>query len=333
MDKTCIICGFAIIVVILLIYLFSKYYKQGREGFEISSSLTASSQSPSEFGNIGPLPLDNKWSDETITNFKAAYKTNNSRGRDITDAALTNLYKVATDEEAQGYIQNGHWDLPDYYNNCIDTSYKKIFKDESIKNNTPPPTDEQMNTFIAGIKKAVQTNPLRMAIKTGIDGSTVYFGECIDKIKETIFLKQISYNPTTSNSNTSFKLTDNRELKCKSNNGKFSLMTTTLNPSTGETITSIETPVSDIPTLIPGFKFVKDSASCDICNNTQSCPFTINDEAVSPFYQAYWGMPASTGAISAKNTTSTPESVSDGNNSAASLLKQIKAELNANPTI
>jgi hypothetical protein len=54
------------------------------------------------------------------------------------------------------------------------------------------------------------------------------------------------------------------------------------------------------------------------------CPFSLDDQGVSPFYQAYWGTPSATGSSSGA-------SVSDSN--AAEILTKIKTELNANPDI
>ena len=112
-------------------------------------------------------------------------------------------------------------------------------------------------------------------------------------------------------------------------------MTTTRDPTT-HTNTHVETSFDQLPTLIPGFKYLKDGKTTDGTKDCDCgtisvgmCPFSL-DGSVSPFYQSFWGTPTGL-ATSGSPTDSTPASVSDS--SAKSLLIKIKGELNAIPDI
>ena len=113
-------------------------------------------------------------------------------------------------------------------------------------------------------------------------------------------------------------------------------MKNSLDPTTNQS-TSVETSFDQLPSLVNGFNYLKDgkisdgSVPCD-CNNFSMCPFSLDDQGVSPFYQAYWGTPSAGSSSSTTGSSSiSGASVSDGN--AAQILSKIKGELNANPDI
>jgi hypothetical protein len=352
-QRNCIMCGLVIFAIILTMYLFRHYTLI--EGFDFSmpssssismpstsslsmpsmpSSLSSLSFSSSEFGNIGPLPADNKWTDQTTTDFKAAFKTAN--GADITDAQLPFLYRSASEDDAKYYISNGKWEYPSYYTNCINDSLRKALVDDAAKNGKPPPTEEEIQKFIdtRADPKRLQQSPIRQMLASPMS-LKMMFNTCIGILKETIFIGKMMWPFNAMGGGEAGEITtkDNGTIKCapKAVPGsatKVVLMKNSLDPTTNQS-TSIETSFDQLPSLVAGFNYLKDgkisdgSVPCD-CNNFSMCPFSLDDQGVSPFYQAYWGTPSATGSSSGA-------SVSDSN--AAEILTKIKTELNANPDI
>jgi hypothetical protein len=351
-------CGLVIFAIILTMYLFRHYTLI--EGFDFSmpssssismpsmpssssismpsmpSSLSSLTSSSSEFGNIGPLPADNKWTDQTIADFKVAYKTAN--GTDIPDALLSKLPAFASEDDAKYYISNGQWEWPSYYTNCINDSLRKALVDDAAKNGKPPPTEEEIQKFIDGRAnpKMLQQTPIR-----GVLGSPMslkmMFNTCIGTLKEAIFIGKMMWPFNAMGGETAEKITtkDNGTIKCapKAVPGSATqvvLMKRSIDPTTNQS-TSVETSFDQLPSLVTGFNYLKDgkisdgSAPCD-CNNFTMCPFSLDDQGVSPFYQAYWGTPSAGSSSSMSGA-----SVSDSN--AAEILTKIKTELNANPDI
>ena len=360
-QRNCIMCGLVIFAIILTMYLFRHYTLI--EGFDFSmpssssismpsmpstssltssmpsmpsmpSSLSSLTSSSSEFGNIGPLPADNKWTDQTITDFKVAYKTAN--GTDIREDNMPFLYKSASEDDAKYYISNGQWEWPSYYTNCINDSMRKALVDDAAKNGKPPPTEEEIQKFIdmrANPKRLQQTS-IRQMLASPMS-LKMMFNTCIGTLKEAIFIGKMMWPFNAMGGGEAGEITtkDNGTIKCapKAVPGsatKVVLMKNSLDPTTNQS-TSVETSFDQLPSLVAGFNYLKDgkisdgSAPCD-CNNFTMCPFSLDDQGVSPFYQAYWGTPSATGSSSGA-------SVSDSN--AAQMLSKIKGELNAIPDI
>ena len=115
-QRNCIMCVLVITAILLTMYLFRHYTLI--EGFDFSMPSTSSISMPSTssismpstssismpsmpslsmssssgFGSIGPIPVDNKWSDQTVTDYKAAWKKNNPDEPDITDQKVASLF-------------------------------------------------------------------------------------------------------------------------------------------------------------------------------------------------------------------------------------------------
>jgi hypothetical protein len=247
------------------------------------------------------------------------------------------LYKSASEDDAKYYISNGKWEYPSYYTNCIDDSARKSLADDAAKNGKPPPTEEEIQKTLTYFKEKMipqlQQSPIRQALASPM-GLKMYFNSCIGTLKEAIFIGKMMW-PFNAMGGKEGEITtkDNGTIKCapKAVPGsatKVVLMKNSLDPTTNQS-TSVETSFDQLPSLVAGFNYLKDgkisdgSAPCD-CNNFQMCPFSLDDQGVSPFYQAYWGTPSATGSSSGA-------SVSDSN--AAQILSKIKGELNANPDI
>ena len=360
-QRNCIMCGLVILAILLTMYLFRHYTLI--EGFDFSmpsssslsmptmptmpstssltssmpsmpSSLSSLTSSSSEFGNIGPLPADNKWTDQTTTDFKVAFKTAN--GADIRDREMPAVYKLASEDDAKYYISNGQWEWPSYYTNCINDSLRKALVDDAAKNGKPPPTEEEIQKFIdeRANPKRLQQSPIRQMLASPMS-LKMMFNTCIGTLKEAIFIGKMMW-PFNTMGGEAGKITtkDNGTIKCSPKTvpgqqvSTIVLMKHSLDPTTNQS-TSVETSFDQLPSLVAGFNYLKDgkisdgSVPCD-CNNFSMCPFSLDDQGVSPFYQAYWGTPSATGSSSGA-------SVSDGN--ASQMLSKIKGELNAIPDI
>ena len=279
--------GCLIIVALLIIFLFRQYPIS--EGFDFSMPSISSS---SDYGNIGPIPADTKWSDQTIADFKAKFKT--VRGSDASQEELTQLQKYATEDEAKDFISNGEWNWPSYYTNCMKDSQKQNVIVDAVKAEKPVPTDEEIvqsadyKNFIKMLSYFKQVVPIRQLLD---NPSTPFFSNCIGKLKESVFLKQLTYDR-------SYKLDDNKTLGClyEFSNGKVvpnpAIFTT---DATTNRMTNIKTSYDQFPSLVKGFSFKGPVDSCDLCGNIQSCPFSLNEDgSVSPFYNSYWGLSSST---------------------------------------
>jgi hypothetical protein len=347
-------CALVIIAILLTMYLFRHYTVI--EGFDFSMPSTSSISMPStssismpsmpslssssQFGSIGPLPVDNKWSDQTITDFKVAYKT--ATEKDISEDELTRMYRFATENDAKYYISNGKWEWPSYYTNCINDSIRKSLADDAAKNGKPPPTEEQIKAYMdssAERMKNMQQSPIREALVNPMS-LKMLFDSCIASLKEAIFIVKMMWPFNTMGGGAAGQITtkDNNTIKCapkyiEGSGTKVLLMTTSKDPTTNE-YKSVETNFDQLPTLVPGFKYLKDgkitdgTTPCD-CNNFSMCPFSLDDSGVSPFYSAFWGVPAgSSSSSSSTDSTSAPVSSSSSDDPTA-VLKDMKAKLNS----
>jgi hypothetical protein len=261
-QRNCIICGLVIFAIILTMYLFRHYTLI--EGFDFSmpssssismpstsslsmpsssslslpSSLSSLSSSSSEFGNIGPLPEDNKWSDQTTTDFKAAFKT--ATGTDMSDVKLPMLYRFASEDDAKYYISNGQWEWPSYYTNCINDSLRKALVDDAVKNGKPPPTEEEIQKFIdaRADPKKLQQSPIRGILASPMS-LKMMFNICIGTLKEAIFIGKMMWPFNAMGGGEAITTKDNGTIKCApkavpGSETKVVLMKTSLDPTTNQ---------------------------------------------------------------------------------------------------
>ena len=294
--------GCLIIVVLLVIFLFRQY--PIIEGFDLSmpSVSMPSVSKPSfltDYGNIGPIPAGTKWSDQTIADFKAKFKTINSS--DASQEELTQLQKYATEDEAKDFISNdGKWIWPYYYTNCIKDYFKQEFTDQAVKAGKPVPTDEEITQSADYIKNMKYLDkyynlPIRYILQFY---ATRIFSNCIGKLKESVFLNQLK-NERSPDFDLNYKLDDNKILACNRefSNGKSvsNLTIYTKDASAKNKMSQIKTSYDQLPSLIKGFSFKGPVDSCNLCEDSQSCPFSLNEDgSVSPFYNSFWGLSSST---------------------------------------
>jgi hypothetical protein len=342
-QENCIKCGLVIIAILLALYLFRHYTII--EGFDLGTSSLSSVSMPSfsstsKFGPIGPVPKDNKWSDQTVTEFKVAYKTAMT-----TDYAgdVTEMFKYATEDDVKYFIKNKKWEWPQYYFDCMKEAFKKGIDERAKTAGTPAPTPEEVQKEIDQTLYSVSKNyqvalPIRAMVS--IPNFSQFFDTCLKPLKETQFIDKLE-----GISKEKITVGENKSLMCKligvttNEPGKttatyhMGLAIDTLDPATNK-ITTEETTFDKIKSLVSGFNFLKDGKTTNgdaaTCQNFRDVPFELDDKGVSPFYQAFWGIP--TNNTTSLSTNSQPATISSSNES-TKVLRQIKKKLDSMPTI
>jgi hypothetical protein len=293
--------GCLIIVALLVIFLFRHSQDPIIEGFGFSMP----SVSSTDYGNIGPIPADTKWSDQTIADFKVKWKTVDvSQGKDIRKDNLNEYQTLATEDEAKDFIENGEWNWPSYYTNCAKDSLKQNIIDAAVKDGKPVPTDAEIiqsgeyKRFIELLPQYKQLYSIRQLL---YNPSSTFFSNCIGKLKESVFLNQLQFSSSPS-FDTNYKIDDNKLLVCSYNFSNGKVVSTpaifTKDESANNKMSKINTSYDQLPSLVKGFSFKGPVDSCDLCGNPQSCPFSLNEDgSVSPFYSSYWGLSSSTSSM------------------------------------
>jgi len=334
-QRNCIMCALVIIAILLTMYLFRHYTVI--EGFDFStsaitssaSSLTSSlpsmpSLSSSDWGAIGPLPADNVVLPETITKLKQIYTDNKLQTFMFNPDKAS---KYVTEAEAQDFIKNLKWVWSDKILTCIKDASKQGLINAASEAGKPAPTDEE----IAKMNTQVDDMPKSTPIRTYIPMLVFFNAPCIKDLKETIFFNQLHPRPTPGQTDkeiieTAYKVDDNKYLACQDKHP----VTFSWNSVTSKA-ESTPTKYSEFPTLVKGFQFITPVADFDICDisENQKSAYSL-DGSVSPFYSAYWGVPASSSSSisSITNSTSAPVSSSSSDDPTA-VLKQIKTQLNS----
>lgn len=349
-QRNCIMCALVIIAIFLTMYLFRHYTLI--EGFDFSmpdtsaittsaSSLTASASAltsslpslSSNFGSIGPLPADNKWTDQTLADFTAKFST--VMGKDVPPEDIKRDYfKLATEDDAKYYIANGKWDWPSFYIDCFTKKIKKSAEDDAKTSGKPAPSSEDIQKKIdEGLDTWQKRLPIRVAVYPVY--AKMLFEPCITDLKESQFLGKFMGSPGITEK---IVVGENKSLRCvndydrATNKWTGSVNIITVDPATNQS-TSEQTSFDKIPSLVSGFKYLKDGKTVygedASCSNFTAVPFTLDNSGVSPFYQAFWGVPASSSSTS---TDSTPASVSSSSSSSTdptAVLKDMKAKLNS----
>jgi hypothetical protein len=342
-QENCIKCGLVIITILLALYLFRHYTII--EGFDLGTSslsngslhsLSSSSSSLSKFGSIGPIPADNKWSDQTIKEFKAAIKMAQSLKDDIKDSDLKMYMNFATEDDAKYFIKNKKWEWPQYYIDCMMESKKTDRENYAKKNGKPAPDPAEIKKDVDSILERYQVAwPIKLAVTMVPD----LFGSCIESLKETEFI-----NKLLGRSIEKITVGENKTLYCKGihvtskenpqmTSLHMELAVDTLDPATKKT-TDEEIGFDKITSLVSGFKFLKGGKATNgdaaTCQNFSEVPFELDNKGVSPFYQALWGIPANSNT--SLSTNSQPATISSSDES-TTVLRQIKKQLDSMPTI
>jgi len=327
-QRNCIMCALVIIAILLSMYLFRHYTVIEGFSFDTSaitssvSSLTSSlpsmpSLSSSDWGAIGPLPADNVVLPETITKLKQIYTDNKLP---VSSFQPESASRFVTEAESQDFIKNLKWTWSDKMLTCMKDFTKQNAINEATRTGKPAPTDEEiakLNTQIDDLPKSIPARlyaPFLIMIKA----------PCIKDLKETIFGGQLRNSLRTKESlEQTYKVDDNKYLAC-GNGGEP--VTASWNSTTSKVDTT-PTTFSEFPNLVKGFQFITPVADFNICKSFTSA-YSL-DGNVSPFYQAFWGVPASSGSSISSTTDSTSAPVSSSSSDdPTTVLKQIKTQLN-----
>ena len=331
-QRNCVMCALVIIAILLSMYLFRHYTVIEGFSFDTSgltssvSSLTSSlpslpSMSSSDWGPIGPLPADNVVLPETITKLKQIYTDNELP---VSSFNAENASRFVTEAEAQDFIKNLKWTWSDKMLTCMKDFAKQNAINEATRTGKPAPTDEEIaknNTQVDELPKSMPARlytPFLIMIKA----------PCIKDLKETIFSGQLSFPNglrTKEALEQTYKVDDNKYLAC--GNGAQPV-TATWNSTTSKVDTT-PTTFSEFPNLVKGFQFITPVSEFNICRS-QTSAYSL-DGSVSPFYQAFWGVPASSSSTSGSSTfsSSAPVSSSSSSDDPTAVLKQIKTQLNS----
>lgn len=353
-QRNCIMCTLVIIAIFLTMYLFRHYTLI--EGFDFSmpdtskitssaSSLTASASSltsslpsfSSGFGAIGPLPADNKISDETLEAVKTTYKDIKSGLPPGVD-----LSKYATEDEAKSFVSNKKWTWSSTLLDCIKSLVEKSFKERA----QGAELTEDQKKMIDDSLNRIQSMPPRYMIGTEFFKSTSAELPCLKDATQSSLLSKIFNSSMFLSSGPDTKLPIPYQLD-KNDNSKSTkyLYCNNSQPTivnfdeAKNTTVSTATTYSEFPNIIKSAKFNfigKDGKTIDsppdgfdLCNpaKIQQSPFILDNGGVSPFYSAFWGVPASSSSGSS-STDSTPASVSSSNDPKV-VLQDMKAKLNS----
>lgn len=347
-QRNCIMCALVIIAIFLTMYLFRHYTLI--EGFDFAmpdtsaitsstSSLTSSISMPSfssGFGAIGPLPADNVISQETLD---ATYEVK----KDIKAwwPPGVDLSKYATEDEAKAFVSNKKWTWSSQLLDCIKTTMETGMK--AAKPDAE--LTEEQKKMMADSLNRIQSLPPRYMIANEFfkDGSKM---PCLKEATQTSFLSKIFESSMFVNQgpDTKFQVPYQLDKNDNSKSTKY-LYCNNSQPSivnfdeAKNTTVSTPTTYSEFPNIIKSAKFNfigKDGKTIDsppdgfdLCNpaKIQQSPFILDSGGVSPFYSAFWGVPASSSSGSS-STDSTPASVSSSNDPTV-VLKDMKAKLNS----
>ena len=133
--------------ILLITFNIFRSFNKMSEGFSIGST-SSSSETNAQYDYLAPLPANNTWSEETQTNFIKKFNAN-LLAKDPSATLITtpsfagsfgnlNYLSLASELEANYYVENGKWPWDDYVNNF----YDKVISKDSPQNQ-------------AGMKKSV----------------------------------------------------------------------------------------------------------------------------------------------------------------------------------
>ena len=348
-QRNCIMCALVIIAIFLTMYLFRHYTLI--EGFDFSmpdtsaitssaSSLTSSISMPSfssGFGAIGPLPADNVISQETLDAVRTAYADTIMKQQ----PPGIDFSKYATEDEAKAFVTNKKWTFSSQLLDCIKTTMETGMKAAKPDAELTEDQKKQMENFL----NRFQSLPPRYMIANQFlkDGRQM---PCLKEATQTSFLSRIFQSSMFVNQgpDTQFPIPYQLDKNDNSKSTKYlycnNSQPTIVNwdEANNKTV-STPTTYSEFPNIIKSSKFNfigKDGKTIDsppdgfdLCNpaKIQQSPFILDNGGVSPFYSAFWGVPASS---SSGTTDSTPSTLSSSSSDDPTVvLKDMKAKLNS----
>ena len=308
-----------LIVIFILLIVFNIFNKT-LEGFSFGSTPSSSSStSDSQYDYLAPLPANNSWSETTQTNFMQKFNAN-LLARDPSATLITtpsipgmNYMSLASEIEANYYVENGKWPWDNYVNDIINKSY----------DNTNEQQQQATKNMVAYFQ---QLYPNRL----------IYRMLAPRTLPQTTILS--SLNPNTGNGLT---LGNNQYLTCKmATQGATQLPdgTNLIIPANGlyPFVSSSKNTVANgaytldytIFESIPGLTF--DGSACNICQTpnfnyfdpSNNCTFSIKTPEA---YNVYSGAnikstPAPTASLPSSSSTpssSTPSSSTPSSSSSS----------------
>ena len=129
-----------LLIVIFILLITFNIFNKTVERFSLGS--TPSSTPDSNYDYLAPLPANNTWSEQTQTNFMQKFNAN-LLAKDpsailITTTSIGNIsfLTLASEIEANYYVENGKWPWDNYINNMFNKSFSTSTKQqqEALKN-------------------------------------------------------------------------------------------------------------------------------------------------------------------------------------------------------
>jgi hypothetical protein len=118
-----------LLIVIFILLIVFNIFNKSLEGFSFGSMPSSSStKTDSQYDYLAPLPANNTWSETTQTNFMQKFNANllakDPSANLITTPSLGNLsfLTLASEIEANYYVENGKWPWDNYVNNIVNKS-------------------------------------------------------------------------------------------------------------------------------------------------------------------------------------------------------------------
>ena len=258
-----------------------------------------------------------------------------------TASFIIDFSKYATEDEAKAFVSNKKWTYSSQLLDCIKTTMETGMKAAKPDAELTEDQKKMMENFLNRLKSL----PPRYVIANEFlkDGSKM---PCLKEATQTSFLSKIFESSmfVDQGPDTKFQVPYQLDKNDNSKSTKY-LYCNNSQPSivnfdeAKNTTVSTPTTYSEFPNIIKSAKFNfigKDGKTIDsppdgfdLCNpaKIQQSPFILDSGGVSPFYSAFWGVPASS---SSGTTDSTPSTLSSSSsNDPTVVLKDMKAKLNS----
>ena len=118
-----------LLIVIFILLITFNIFNKTLERFSLGSMPSSSTTRDSQYDYLAPLPANNTWSEQTQTNFIQKFNAN-LLARDPSAILITtpssidlNYMNLASEIEANYYVENGKWPWDNYINNIINKQF------------------------------------------------------------------------------------------------------------------------------------------------------------------------------------------------------------------
>ena len=320
-----VVLSIGLAITFLIIYQFSHMSSSLKEGFGLPSLTSASSASlisttADKYANLAPLPADNIWSKATADAFtaklKSLYPTVITTDAQMAEN-ISRMQKNASDAEASAFASTGLWPWDDFIMQGVTQVFTDAFTNDP---NNKDKTDADKQEFVTNkIKQYQGMLPNRSVFAA--------MGPQFDSVKSTpqgqLLADLQSPNGYDAGNKTFINCMGTTLMLYKPSAAGERTQYTMSADSAPQQYPGVETNYSILPKLISGFKFVNDS--CNICDSSKPCAFSMNGTISSP-WDIYWGTkPVGSVTESAPATVTSQQSADP---SKFPELNKIKTELN-----